>query len=290
MGLRLKFNLVLIVIFAIGFGAASWVSNNLLLQNAREEVVKSAGLMMEAALSVRKYTVDQVRPQLAKLPPETFYPQTVPAFAATEVLGGFKQDYAEYSYKEATLNPTNPRDRAADWEADIVNQFRQSNSDAEITGERDTPTGRQLYLAKPIRITNPACLQCHTSADVAPPAMVKVYGPANGFGWKLNEIIGDQVVSVPMEVPTRNARRSLQTFMGSLGIVFVLVFVVINLMMSLLIVRPIRELSAAADKVSTGDFRQPEFKDKGKDEISVLSASFNRMRRSLKKAMQMIRE
>jgi len=290
MGLRLKFNLVLVAIFIIGLGAAGWVSNTLLLQNARSEVVKSAGLMMEAALSVRKYTVDQVRPQLNKLPPETFFPQTVPAYAATEVLGGFKQDYAEYSYKEAALNPTNPRDRAADWEADIVNQFRQANTDGDLLGERDTPNGRQLYLAKPIRITNPACLQCHTSAEAAPPAMVKIYGPANGFGWKLNEIIGAQIVSVPMEVPTRNARRSLVTFMGSLGLVFALVFIVINVMLSLLIVRPIRDLSAAADKVSTGDFKQPEFKDKGKDEIAVLSASFNRMRRSLKKAMQLMRE
>jgi len=59
-------------------------------------------------------------------------------------------------------------------------------------------------------------------------------------------------------------------------------------MLSWLIVRPIRKMSEAADKISTGNFAEPEFKEKGGDEVAVLGSSFNRMRRSLEKAMQMI--
>ena len=51
---------------------------------------------------------------------------------------------------------------------------------------------------------------------------------------------------------------------------------------------PVSRMSAAADKVSTGDFDQPEFPEGGRDEVAVLASSFNRMRRSLEKAMQMI--
>ena len=69
---------------------------------------------------------------------------------------------------------------------------------------------------------------------------------------------------------------------------FAAVFLVINVLLSLLIVRPIRRMSAAADLISTGDFSQPEFDGQGRDEVAVLSKSFNRMRRSLEKAMQMI--
>jgi HAMP domain-containing protein len=122
----------------------------------------------------------------------------------------------------------------------------------------------------------------------APASMIKIYGEANGFGWKHNEIIGAQVVTVPMEIPIRNAERTFKTFMASLAAVFAVVFVVLNLMLSWLIVRPIRRMSQAADKVSTGDFEVPEFADGGKDEVAVLGSSFNRMRRSLEKAMQMI--
>jgi methyl-accepting chemotaxis protein len=290
MGLRLKFNLVLIVVFLAGFAAAGAISRQLLLDNAREEVIRDARLMMEAAISVRTYTVEQVRPHLIKQLDEVFLPQTVPAFAATEAIGHLRKKYKEYSYKEATLNPTNPRNRTLDWEADLVNQFRGSPEVKEIVSERASSTGRSLFIAHPIQIGNPACLQCHSTPSAAPPSMLKIYGEANGFGWKHNEVVGAQVVTVPMDVPLAKADRAFTTFMASLAAVFLAVFVVLNIMLSWMIVRPIRKMSEAADKISTGDFGVPEFREKGKDEMSVLGSSFNRMRRSLEKAMQMIGE
>jgi HAMP domain-containing protein len=288
MGLRLKFNLVLIVVFLAGFAAAGWVSRQLLQENARDEVIRDARLMLEAALSVRTYTVEQVRPHLMKQMDEVFLPQTVPAYAATEAVATLRKKYTEYSYKEATLNPTNPRNRTADWEADLVNRFRQYPDLKEIVSERQSSTGRALFIAKPIQIGNPACLQCHSTPAAAPPSMLKIYGEANGFGWKHNEIVGAQLVTVPMDVPLQKAERAFTTFMASLAGVFLSVFIVLNIMLSWLIVRPIRQMSEAADKISTGDFGVPEFLEKGKDEVSVLGSSFNRMRRSLEKAMQMI--
>jgi len=288
MGLRLKFNLVLLLVFLVGLGVAGWISREILIRNARDEVSRNASLMMEAALAVRGYTISQVRPHLEMQLMRAFLPQTVPAFAAAETMGELRKKYPDYFYKEATLNPTNPRNRAADWEADLVREFKDKSGLTEMIGERDTPTGRSLYIARPIRITNPACLPCHTTPEMAPATMVKYYGPANGFGWKLNDIIGAQVVSVPMTVPIRNAQRAFLAFMGSLTVVFGLVFVVLNVMLSRMIVRPISLMSRAADQVSTGDFDVAELSEKGKDEIAVLGRAFNRMRRSLQKALQMI--
>lgn len=290
MGLRLKFNLVLVIVFLAGFAAAGFITRQLLQNNAREEVLRNARLLMDTALSVRAYTVDQIKPHLDKQLEEVFLPQTVPAYAATETLNNIQKKYRDYGYKEATLNPTNPRDRATDWEADVVQQFRQNSESKEVVSERNGGTGRLLYIAKPIQITNPACLQCHSVPSNAPASMIKIYGEANGFGWKHNEIIGAQVVTVPMDIPILNADRAFKTFMISLAAVFGVVFVVLNVMLSWLIVRPIRQMAQAADKVSTGDFDVPEFSDRGRDEVSVLGASFNRMRRSLEKAMQMIGE
>lgn len=290
MGLRLKFNLVLVIVFLAGFAAAGFVSRQLLQENARQEVIRDARLMMEAASSVRTYTVDQIRPHLIKQLEEVFLPQTIPAYAATETINTLRKTYSDYSYKEATLNPTNPRDRTADWEADLVNQFRARSDVKELVSERQSSTGRSLFIAKPIQITNPACLQCHNTPAEAPPTMLKIYGEANGFGWKLNEIVGAQIVTVPMEFPLRNAERAFTTFMASLAGVFIVVFIVLNIMLSWLIVRPIRRMSQAADKISTGEFNEPEFNEKGKDEVAVLGSSFNRMRRSLEKAMQMIEQ
>lgn len=289
MGLRLKFNLVLLVVFALGLGITGTVSYELLHKNAREEVLRNAGVMMEAALSMRAYTVGQVRDKL-KVDEEEFLPQSVPAFAATEIMNLLRKKYADYSYKEAALNPTNPRDRAVEWEADVVNAFRANAAQTEITGVRETPTGPSLYLARPFLIKDPACLSCHTTPDMAPPAMVKLYGPNNGFGWKLGEVIGAQVVSVPMALPIANANHAFVTFMGSLTAVFFVLFVILNVMLSMLIVKPITQMSVAADKISTGDLEIPEFSEKGKDEVSLLGKSFNRMRRSLEKAIRLIDE
>ena len=287
MGLRLKFNLVLLLVFAVGLGITGYISHGLLQRNAQDEVLRNAGMMMEAALSVRGYTNTQIRP-LIPYDNEVFHPQSVPAYSATEIMGAMRKKYADYSYKEATLNPTNPRNKAVEWESDIVMAFRNDPERGEISGIRDTPTGQSLFLARPFQIKDKACLNCHTTAEQSPPAMVKIYGPNNGYGWKHMEVIGAQVVSVPMALPVRNANRAFYTFMLSLSAVFLTLFIILNVMMSLLIVRPIRRMSAAADKISTGDLDIAEFGESGKDEISLLGKSFNRMRRSLVKALDMI--
>lgn len=194
MGLRLKFNLVLILVFLAGFGAAGLVSRQLLQDNARDEVVRNARLMMEAATSVRTYTINQIQPHLIKQLEEVFLPQTVPAYAATEAINQLQKKYPDYSYKEATLNPTNPRDRRRIGRPTSCSSSVSADL-KELVSERQSSIGRSLFIAKPIQITNPACLQCHTTAAMAPPTMIKVYGEANGFGWKLNEIVGAQVGS-----------------------------------------------------------------------------------------------
>jgi HAMP domain-containing protein len=287
MGLRLKFNLVLFFVFLAGLGVSGSISYKLLHDTARDEVLRNAGVMMEAALSMRAYTVGQVRDKLAQKEDE-FLPQSVPAFAATEIMNQLRKKYTGYAYKEAALNPTNPRNRAVEWEADIVNEFRNNPARPEISGIRSTPTGMSLYLARPFQIKDPACLGCHNTPEFAPASMVKLYGPNNGFGWKLNEVIGAQLVSVPMSIPIENADRAFYTFIGSLAGVFVALFIILNLMLSFLIVRPITQMSDAADRISTGDLDIPELADSGRDEVSVLAKSFNRMRRSLEKAISLI--
>jgi protein-histidine pros-kinase len=75
--------------------------------------------------------------------------------------------------------------------------------------------------------------------------------------------------------------------MGSLAAIFAVTFIVLNVMLSVMIIRPIRRMAKSADKISQGDFNVPEF-GKGSDEVAALGTSFNRMRRSLQKALKLI--
>src|SRR5262249_52044463 len=206
-----------------------------------------------------------------------------------EVFNGLRKKFPEYAYKEATLNPTNPRNRANDWEADIVNQFRNGADSPEVVGERDTPNGKSFYIARPIQIKAEACLACHSTIDAAPKTLVERYGPANGFGWKMNEVIGAQIVSVPTDVPIARANKAFATFMVSLTAVFAFIFVVLNVMLWFMVIRPVTQLSKLADQVSQGDnMETTDFKVTSRDEIGVLAQSFNRMKKSLAEAMKML--
>ena len=288
MKLLAKFNLIFFLVMALGVAVSGWISRGLLQEQARQEVLSIGRLLMEGATSVRGYTSGQITKLLETQMKYEFLPQAIPSYSAVEVLNTLHKKYPDYAYKEATLNPTNPRDRAVGWEVDIVNAFRGNAELKEFVGERDTPTGKSLYISRPLRITNPACLQCHSSVEAAPKTMVDKYGPANGFGWQLNEVVGAQVVSVPMALPLQRANDNFKLFVGSLVAVFLVVGIVLNLMIWFVVVRPVTRLSELADRVSQGDLEAPEFQTTSKDEIGVLTQSFARMRASVVQAMKML--
>jgi len=288
MKLLLKFNLVFVLVFALGLTATGFVSWRLLERNAREEIAQNARLLMDTALATRSYTSAQVNPLLQTQMKYTFMPQSVPAYAATEVFNDLRKKHNEYVYKEAVLNPTNPRNRAVEWESDVIAQFRNNKDSAELIGDRDTPTGRSFYIARPLRISNPACLNCHSTVDAAPKTMLERYGPANGFGWVLNDVVGAQIISVPTDVPIARAKEAFTVFMTSVGAVFIAIGIALNLMLWALVINPIGKLSQFADRVSLGELDIPEFKRSSGDEIGILSRSIARMRTSMVQAMKML--
>ena len=290
MKLMAKFNLVLVGVCSVGLALAGYLSFNILRHNAQEEVVTHAGMMLEAALAIRGYTVGEIRPLLAPQLKDKFLPQTVPAYAATQNFNILRKTHPEYSYKEATLNPTNPRDRAADWETDIVEAFRNNPERKQVIGERKTPTGQILYLARPIKIKKEGCLTCHSTVAEAPKSMLALYGEANGFGWKMNETVGAQIVTVPMTYPIQKAENAFKVFMGSLTGIFVFIIIVLNLMLRAIVIKPVTSMAKISDEISKGNMAAEEFKEAGADEISVLGGAFNRMRRSLEKAIRMLED
>jgi protein-histidine pros-kinase len=286
--LLIKINLVMVLVFAAGLAIAAFLSFKLLESNAENEVIQQARMIMHSAQAVREYTVSEVRPLLDEPMKKIFLPQSVPAYAATQNFNSFQKKNPEYGYKEATLNPTNPRDRATDWEADIVRYFRNHSAEKELIGQRDTPTGPSLYLAQPLQIKNPDCLACHSVPSAAPATMTALYGNDNGFGWKLQEIIGAQIVSVPTSVAVQKARSAFYLFMSSLLLIFIAMSAMFNLMMIFIVIKPINHIATVADQISTGNLDSPEFAETGTREIANLAASFNRMRRSLVKTMEML--
>jgi protein-histidine pros-kinase len=144
MNLLVKFNLILILIFGIGWGIAAIYAYRSLMRDARLEAVRQAELMTEAAGATRNYTSNDIKPlpDTGSSPDAEFRPKTVPALGATRVFQYLRKGvYNQYDYREPSLAPTNPANRALDWEADIINTFRNYRGIDRVVGERDTPAG-----------------------------------------------------------------------------------------------------------------------------------------------------
>jgi len=289
MNLLTKFNLILLVLFAMGGLIISLALYSFLIGNAQREVLKEAQLMMASAGSVREYTSSDIGPLLKQNPEHKtrFLAETVPAFGALSIFNRLRQNYPDYTYREATLNPTNPEHRASDWEADIIGYLRDHPKQNQVNGQRDTPMGPAMYLATPI-VAQPPCLECHSTPAAAPPAMIATYGSNNGFGWKQDSIVGAQIVSVPMSVPLQKARQAFRLLIIYLLGTLVVAIVVLDAAVYIIVIRPLKLVSDTADRVSKGETELPPLPVKGGDEIAAVTASFNRMQLSLAKAFKML--
>ena len=284
-----KFTLIFLLVYGSGLALAAYFAQQFLAQNAHDQVLAQARFLMEAATATRKYTNEQIKPiiQQAGISSMTFLPQSIPSYSAVTNIGFMRKSYPDYTYREASMNPTNPRDRALDWEADVILAFRNYADRTESTNIRDTADGKMLWLAKPIRAPE-SCMECHSTPDRAPGSMIAAYGANNGFGWKADDVIAAQIVQVPMRVPEEAAAKAFRTLMTYLGLVGLTTLIMLNVALSAFVVRPVARLSKLADRISKGDLETTELPLKGSDEIAELASSFNRMKVSLAKALRML--
>ena len=289
MKLLTKFNLILLVLFGIGGSVISLVAYNFLIENARREVLQEAELMMASATSMRDYTSEDLQTLLEQNPEhkKRFLPETVPAFGAINTFNRLRKKYPDYSYREATLNPTNPEDRATDWESDVIRDLRDHAENKIVSGEREASTGTSLYLASPLT-AGPMCMECHSRPSVAPAAMIATYGPNNGFDWKPGSIVGAQIVSVPMAVPVRAAKKAFHLLLIYLVIGMVATIAALDAGLYFIVIRPLQLVSAAADRASKGEVDPAPIPVRGNDEIAGMTTSFNRMQVSLAKALKLL--
>jgi protein-histidine pros-kinase len=286
MNIIVRVNFALGTAFLIAFLGLAFASNQLLKLQARRAVMSEAELMLASAVGVRNYTANEIAPLLQVQLQTEFPPQSVPFYAATQHFLDLRRQRPEYSYKEATLNPTNPRDRATDWEADIIQRFRDDPRLPELHGERDTPLGRVLYFAHPIQ-AGPECMECHSEPSKAPKTLITRYGSSNGFGWQPHEIVGAQLVSVAMEAAEANASHAWAQLLALFAAALGGLWLIANFVLYRTLVHPLRQIVKVADAVSAGE-AGVDFAEQSAPEFNALIKAFERMRVSLEKAMKLL--
>ncbi|MCC5642586.1 DUF3365 domain-containing protein [Nostoc sp. CHAB 5824] len=286
-----KVNLIVMIAFLGGILISGIALSSVLEQKAEQEMSSQAILAMQIANSLRQYTNDRVQPLL--LPrvdtQEQFIPEVIPTFSVRETFEILRKTpkFSNFMYKDAAPNPTNMRDMADKFEADIIKKFNQQPDFKSLSGFRNIFENKLFYTALPFRVQKQSCLRCHSVPEAAPKSQLLTYGKEHGFGWKLNEIVATQIVYVPAEGIFKTAQWSFYLLLGLLGIIFTTIVIIINFLLQKTVLQRLKRMVNVAEKVSSGDMNA-NFSKQDKDEIGALADAFNRMKYSLEIALNML--
>lgn len=250
MRIETRFAWIIGFCFCLSVSVAGYISYTLEFRQAQEDIKLKADMLLETALAVRAYTVDEVAPALRGVQDGNFHAAQVPSFAAQSTMLRLAQKFPDYAYREISLNPTNQNDRANDWEVGLRRAFQADEKLSELAGETGSGKEQRFYLARPIRMSSPACLQCHSTAAAAPATMVARYGPVNGFGWKMGDVVGLQLMKVPTAPARNKAFSSVLATIGSLTCMSVLSAAIILLLLRRHVTKPLELLTRSTHAAS----------------------------------------
>jgi HAMP domain-containing protein len=278
---------LLLLLFVLGTVFSGIALSTIMQYSAKQAITSKALMIIDTLSSVRYYTQTQITPELNDKLKSKFLPQVVAAYSARQVFEQLrtKKDYSDFFYKEATLNPTNPEDKADGFDTAIVERFRMNTNLTELRGFRSFAGSDLFYIARPIKISLASCLQCHSTPDVAPKTMIERYGTTNGFRWKLNEIVGAQIISVSADIVRQSGNQWMVLPMIIVLGVFAVTIFLVNLWLKQYVIRPLNRMARVAEAVSTGDM-DAEFEQISTDEVGRLAEAFTRMKTSLATAMK----
>lgn len=290
MRIETRFAWIIAFCFCFGVTVAGTISYRLEIRQAHDEIKQKADLLLETAMSLRAFTSDELAPVLRSLSQTDFHAAQVPSFVAQSTLLRLRDKFPDYRYRESALDPTNLNDRASDWEVGLLREFKADPERKELTGETGEDKTRHFYVARPIRLQSPACLQCHSTPAAAPQTMVAKYGASHGFGWKLGDVVAMQLVEVPTAPARARAWNSVLVTVGSLSCVFVLSAAVFLLLLRRHVTHPLEALTRAAHMESL--HVEPQSGDLAGvgGQFADLQAAILRLKLSLDRALRLFEE
>ncbi|MEH2201795.1 MAG: DUF3365 domain-containing protein [Nostoc sp.] len=272
--LATKFTLLLLLVFIGAIAVSGLALSHALEQKAEAEIAYRSQTIAETMNSVSNYTNTHVNPLLTPMvdTKNTFIPESIPSFAVREVFENLRknEDYKDFLYKDANLNPTNLRDKADAFEIELIERFRREPELKNLSGFRDSYDEKLFYNARPFSIKNPTCLRCHSTPDIAPKSQIVSYGSENGFGWKLNEIVGTQVIYIPAKQVFDDAHRAFVLFISLFIIIFALVILLINYLLKRNVLQPLKPMAQLAQKISMNEISVEEAKQFDREKLTSI--------------------
>lgn len=249
---RAKLNLTLFITLFSVFILSCYFLKDVLFKNAINETRGLSIMQMEMGQAIRTYTSSSVKPYISQT--GGFHQISVPSFSANTTMKIFSQNHPEITYREVALNPTNLSNLANSFEADIIREFQNNSDKKEMFKITGVSEDELLHFSKPLKVTSETCLSCHGNPSVAPTGLLQQYGNKNGFNWRVGEVIGIQIVTIPTKITLKKAKASLAMYVGLLLMIASAVFVTLNIMLNKIVLNPMQKHKDKLEQISKHDF------------------------------------
>ncbi len=283
MKLRTRFGLIVVAsIFAVlGIGF-------LVVRRHQEEAIEDAAYkrayaVLAFAEACRGMVRENLRPAVTGT--DEFTPELMSStFVTRRTFAQLEKSLPAYVYRQPTLSPLNPVNRADAFEAEIIQRFRESPGLELIKGTREVD-GRASYFGAKPEVVQGKCLACHGEPDKAPAGLVERYGGQSGFGWTPGEVAGLTMVTVPID-DLLESQASLNTHVFWVFLVVTLCLgYLIDLTFDRMVNRRLDNAAEIMERVAADPalHLRVDVRD-GEDEISHMARAFNHMADSVQSA------
>jgi HAMP domain-containing protein len=283
MGIRARFILVAGVLAAVAMLVVGIASYRFSMGNAMTEAKEKGQIIFTYITSSNNYFNERQGPLITKLMEgDRFYPELMTTFAITRgIYERFAAKMPAFRFKQATLNPLQPTNKADAGETEIIARFQKDQALADLDGTLDKDGEEFYYIAKPVRVEDKDCLRCHGDPYKAPKDQTEIYGVETGYNWQMGETVGAMVIYIPLKQALAAARSSALTlFLIGAGCMLV-ALLGIWFFLDKAVVGPIVHLCDRAEEISVGKNLDEAIKANTQDEIGSLNRAVERLRVSM---------
>jgi signal transduction histidine kinase/CheY-like chemotaxis protein len=286
MKLSLKFALAVLGVLATTLGASAWLLIRHQHEAMQAEVHHRAETLLSFAQACREYTSDTLQPAVRKHADKlntTVFEAETPSLVTRGIFDNLRRRLPEYTFREATLNPLNEKNRADAAEAELIRKFQEDRTLTEWSDFYSHDGREHFYVARPI-VATIDCLRCHGSPSEAPPEQVARYGATHGYDWQEGEVVTAMMVSVPSDDIRQHQDAAIWFLLAVFGGLGVLLLLLIFWLFERLIHRRLRRAADVMAQVAADPAAPARLDDPSRDELGHVAAAFNRMAASLHEA------
>lgn len=291
MSIRIKINLVLLAIGVVTSILVAAFNYYEARNRVFSEAQKKAELISSFAMASREYTKQTMRPLAVKMAgQDSFHPELMAGFYVVRAIADiFAENQKGYAFKQATINPILPQNKSNAEETKIINYFRNNRDVLVQQGTLSQNDKQVFYVARPV-VNKEGCMKCHGRKEDAPKEQRAMYTGNGGYGWKVNDVVATLITYVPIDTALAELKTiALKTIMA--GFVAILIIMLsVSFFLNKIVVKPIVNLTALTERMSRGKDLDKTIENVSNDEIGALCDSFNRMRVSVVKLIQMIKK